>query len=1484
MPRIFSRQPQSLARRLRTAPTGRMRLEHLESRTLMAAGALDLNFGSSGLVRTDFIGSRSDVANDLVVRQSDGKILAAGYTSASNTDFALIRYNTDGTPDSSFGPSGDGKVTEVGLGGVQSLALDGNGAVIVAGGSSIVRYTASGGRDTSFGTGGQVNIGSISGIQGVAIDGSNRVVVAGYRFNAVSSSSLYDFAAARYNANGTLDVNFAPVDFGGNYDFPQAIGIDSLGRVIVAGYTQNPANSQLTDFGVVRYNASGGGLDATFGSSGKVTTDFNGDYDAAGSLAIDAGDNIIVGGSARFSGNDGVALIRLKAANGGLDTSFGSAGRVVDTQVPSSYSTFDLALDAAGKIVVGSQSNLLRYTSAGTRDTGFGNQGSVSVITSLDQISSVAVQADGKVLVGGYLNNGGATGQDFAIARFSASGIPDSGFGSPRGFLTTDFVGSRSDIANDLVVRQSDGKLLVAGTSSASNGDFALVRYNVNGTLDNTFGPSGDGKVTEAGLGSAQSLALDNNGSIVVAGSSSIVRYTSGGIRDASFGGGGLLNVSSSVNDIQGVAIDGSNRVIVTGYRYSAVSSSSRYDFAVARYNVDGSLDINFASVDFGGNDDFAEAIAIDSVGRVIVAGYTQNPGNSQVSDFGVVRYNSGGGLDSTFGSGGKTTIDFNGDFDAAGGLAIDASNNIIVGGSARTSGSDRLALVRLRAANGTADTGFGSGGRLVDTLFSSSYSSFDLALDAAGKIVVGTQSNLLRYTTVGNRELQINTSSSVNQISGVAIQTDGKILIAGSSNTGAATGADFAIARFSAAGALDGGFGTSGVVRTDFVGSRSDTANDLVVRQSDGKILVAGDTSGSSTDFALVRYNADGTPDSSFGPNGDGKVTESGLGSVQSLALDSNGNVVVAGNSWVVRYTASGSRDVSFNGGGLLSVGGNIGSVQGVAIDASNRVVVAGYRFGAVSGSSLYDFTAARYNVNGTLDVNFAAVDFGGTYDFPQAIAIDSLGRVIVAGYTQNLSNSQLTDFGVVRYNALGGGLDTAFGAGGKTTIDFTGNYDAAGSLAIDASNNIIVGGSARTTSGSDQVALVRLRVANGSVDTSFGFGGRIVDTQNSSFYPSFDLALDAAGKIVVGTQSNLLRYTTAGSLDLQVNTNSSVNQISGVAIQADGKILIAGYRYSSGNTGIDFGVARFDATGTPDVSFGPKGVVRTDFIGSKTDFAADLVVRQSDGKVLVAGYSSAGSTDFALVRYNADGTPDVTFGPNGDGKVTDAGLGRAQSLALDSNGSVVVVGGSWIVRYTSSGIRDASFGGSGLLSVGSSVDNIQGVAIDGSNRVIVTGYRYNAVNGSSLYDFTTARYNVNGTLDVNFASVDFGGNYDYAQAVAIDNAGRVIVAGFTTNSSNSHLTDFVVVRYNASGGGLDTTFGIGGKLTIDFNGDVDSAGSLAIDAGNNIIVGGSARVSGSDQLAAGATQCGRRQCGYYLWCQRSRRRDAGFVKLQQH
>lgn len=389
-------------------------VESLEDRIVLAAGDLDLSYGTGGLVLTDFGGSQDEYANDLVVRQSDGKILAAGF---SNGNFELVRYNADGTTDNSFGPNGNGKVIDVGLGVAQSLALDGSGNVVVAGDSSIVRYTVDGLRDTSFGVNGLVNVGSTSvnrGITALAIDGSNRVVVAG---NGVSGGSSQDFTAARYNANGTLDVQFASVDFSGGEENLQAIAIDSVGRVIVAGYTWNPSNNQI-DFGVVRYNTAGG-LDTTFGSGGKKAIDFNGELDAASGLAIDANNNIIVGGSARMGGSDGIGLARLKELDGSLDTSFGTAGKVIDTQVNAIYFDFGLALDAAGRIVAGTISTLARYTSAGSRDTSFGNQGSVSTGNTVERIEDVAIQSDGKILVVGYsFNFSGPTGYDFAVARY----------------------------------------------------------------------------------------------------------------------------------------------------------------------------------------------------------------------------------------------------------------------------------------------------------------------------------------------------------------------------------------------------------------------------------------------------------------------------------------------------------------------------------------------------------------------------------------------------------------------------------------------------------------------------------------------------------------------------------------------------------------------------------------------------------------------------------------------------------------------------------------------------------------------------------------------------------------------------------------------------------------------------------------------------------------------------------------------------------
>ena len=268
-------------------------------------------------------------------------------------------------------------------------------------------------------------------------------------------------------------------------------------------------------------------------------------------------------------------------------------------------------------------------------------------------------------------------------------------------------------------------------------------------------------------------------------------------------------------------------------------------------------------------------------------------------------------------------------------------------------------------------------------------------------------------------------------------------------------------------------------------------------------------------------------------------------------------------------------------------------------------------------------------------------------------------------------------------------------------------------------------------------------------------------------------------------------------------------------MAIDADGNIVVAGYSIQGSATGYDFALAQYNADGTLDTTFGTGGKVTTDFTGG-SDGANGLAI-QADGKIVVAGHSSRSDVtgqDFALARYNTDGSLDANF--DGDGKVVThigpptADLG-SDVVALQTGGKILVTGYSYqstqdqnfaLAQYNADGTLDTTFGTGGKVTTdftGGS-DEANGLAIQADGKIIVVGrsYRGDVTN----YDFALARYNIDGSLDTSFGTdgkvtTDFAGGSDEVTGVAIQGDGQIVVAGCSFQGSPTGY-DFALARYN--------------------------------------------------------------------------------------
>jgi uncharacterized delta-60 repeat protein len=806
------------------------------------------------------------------------------------------------------------------------------------------------------------------------------------------------------------------------------------------------------------------------------------------------------------------------------------------------------------------------------------------------------------------------------------------------------------------VVPLSDGKIVVV-----ASGGFAVARYRPDGRLDPSFGI--DGKVVTR-LGTTDSIenalvsndaaaivALQNDGKIVAAGRSdkefAVVRYNADGSLDPSFGRDGKvktrLGTEEKIEDaFARMALQDDGKIVVVGRSWQEYSN----DIAVVRYNPDGTLDAsfghagkvmtNFPDPDGKYGYDEAFAVAVQADGKLVVGGTR------------LVRYNPDGTLDASFGRDGQVETE-------ARALALQRDGKLVVIGVAGP-----FALARYNF-NGTLDPSFGSGGAATTQL---------------GKVYAASD---------------------------VALQADGKLVVVGTSFTGRSF--DFAMVRYTPNGTLDPSFGQEGKVTSDFcadtieeryaqqIGPSSFQGGWRVGLQADGKILVTGTASDVlCSGYVMFRYNSDGSLDATFGENGRVTIALSRVAATgeaahsesdshpisaaraNALALQTNGKFIVAGGisrrmsnmSWssyfaLVRYQPNGDVDLSFGAEGKLvtEVGEHSAEARALALQPDGKIVVAGTWYSQQANSSYGEFTLVRYQPDGHVDQSFGQAGkvmtrIGDGLALASALAVQRDRKIVVAGTFND-------KFVVVRYQP-NGALDPHFGSAGKV-ITPVGVSGGAAALAFQPDGKIVVAGS-----GDNNFALIRYQ-ADGHLDPSFGNGG-LVTTEVGEWSGAAALALRPDGKIVVAGSTDgsiaLIRYQADGHLDPSFGDGGTVithpdreSYARAVAVQRDGKIIVAGDVSSSGyipDMGIgsyDGVVVQYQANGTVDPQFGTEGVVISVHINK-----VHALALQPDGKILVAGEALVAKENseeetpvFALARYNSDGSLDVTFGA--DGKV---------------------------------------------------------------------------------------------------------------------------------------------------------------------------------------------------------------------------------------
>jgi uncharacterized delta-60 repeat protein len=373
-------------------------------------------------------------------------------------------------------------------------------------------------------------------------------------------------------------------------------------------------------------------------------------------------------------------------------------------------------------------------------------------------------------------------------------------------------------------------------------------------------------------------------------------------------------------------------------------------------------------------------------------------------------------------------------------------------------------------------------------------------------------------------------------------------------------------------------------------------------------------------------------------------------------------------------------------------------------------------------------------------------------------------------------------------------GDLDTTFGSGGRKTVNF-GGVDAARAVVVQPNGRVVVAGGGGPAS---SFCVARLRAANGTLDPTFGSGGKKVIDFGGEDEGAHAVALQPDGKILLAGDTHLkpavVRLRVNGTLDPSFENDGkkafswgAIGRITAVVVAPNGKILLGGF---SGPEGGDIKVARLNANGLLDKTFGTGGIAAVDFGG--TEFG-EAMARQADGRILVAGRADAGGA--IVARLRATGALDPDFGAGG--RVTLPGGGSANAVLVQPDRRIVVAGNAsgsgamTVTRLMPSGSLDTGFGTNGTTAIdfGALADLAGGAVLQPDGRIVVAGYT------QATEDVAVARLTPGGALDPSFgaggkATVDFG-VATFGNAVALAPNGRIVVAG-----QKSGADDFAVAR----------------------------------------------------------------------------------------
>ncbi len=1138
--------------------------------------------------------------------------------------------------------------------------------------------------DPTFGQNGTaiIQIPGVSSVESgnaVAVQPDGKVVIAGSADN--------NLAILRLNADGTKDTSFGSggkvsANFSGNYNVGNAVAVLPNGKIMVAG-SANTSNN-IETFLVARY-LTNGVLDTTFGISGFTNISFGNPANSssqASAMAIQPDGKIVLVGSTFVYGNpDTFAVARLNA-DGSLDSTFGTGGKVITFPSSNSDSAANaVVLQSDGKILVAGfsdglspygyiQFTVARYLTNGSLDSTFGTNGLMSVgHNNRDCVAyGIALQSNGKIIVGGQLDDIDTDDVEggFMVARLNMDGSLDTTFGETNGVSVLITIGSVQNNARALLVYSDDSIQLVGSLQLSGHGlNYASVLFNPDGS-------SSDGLTHyySANL-SATNYNEQGFAAAIIAGSPVIVGKTQQndagdigvvGLNNVqSFGQFPGLIVSSYVND---VAEQANGKIVAVG---CSGSDNHIQSLSVARLNMDGTQDTTFGdggvfSVNNTNGSFFGNCLAIQSDGKIVIAGTSANSSNT-VYQLLLQRFTSAGALDPTFGANGVELYNPVGvaAYGAFNAVRIQSDGKIIAAGGVPVANTGNLLVARF-LTNGTPDSTFGNGGFVTVAVGSGSF-AFDMLVLPNGKIITAGQLNGGNFgavqfnpdgsldPTFGNGGIQTyNLGGSPHEYAeSIAVQSDGKIVISGQSTASDGFTTYAGIIRCLTNGTLDITFGTGGIVRTNF----STMANTELTRtrvkiQANGRIVVGGDYFYPYTnDFVVFRLLSNGTVDSSFGTNGLVlNSTLSGNSGVNGLAIRSDGSIVAASSAATAGvYSFGFARFLGDPTSPLISVPSN---VIAEATSASGAVV--NFTTSATNSSGAVTTTNMPASGStfplGITTVTVTATDTNGTATNTFTVKVQDTTPPVITVSSNIVAEATSAAGAVVTFTTTA--TDLVSGTLATTNLPTSGSIFPLGTTTVtvtagDAAGNI-----------STNTFTVKVQDTTPPVITLLG-GNRLTNYINSVFTDPGATATDTvAGNltsaiVVTGTVntnvagSYLLTYTVSDSYSNTASTNRTV-----VIVAPTPPVLSIALTSASGLT--TKGSGNFGIASTPGVGLNPLAVVAF----TNVDGRVVLICANNNGNTLTLLTNSGSGIYSSNLTLNVRNLPSaITMADvNGDGQ----------------------------------------------------------------------------------------------------------------------------------------------------------------------------------------------------------------------------------------